>query len=250
MKTTQLFGAAVLVTTFAAGCTGQGLPTSTNPGDGNPAITGRITKDGQPVSGRTVFLKQFNGVSEGSYANATRVSGVTTQTRNDGTFTLTAPADAVTAGALFGVGYDAGDANAANKSAQTLTDEIQWFTSPAINLSTKTGKTANVNFDIGWAISGFNPSNGSVVNARTVNFTMPAKSGATRYEVIALNGNAAGTGTRAFSGDATTPSITWSNASNGTYNWTAKYFTGAGAGGVDLQASSPALVFTVNTSAQ
>lgn len=240
MKNVKLFGAVVGVA-LLAGCTGTGLPGQTTPTGAGFLVS--VTKNGSPVANKTVFLKQYNSVAEGSYGNSTRVANQTARTDSNGTVFLQAPADAVAAGGLFGVGYDAGDENAQNKDASKLTDEIQWFTTPAINLATKTGQRQNVSIDIGWAIAGFTPQTGATVTGKEVKFTLPAKSGASEYEVVVNQGTVAGSGTKVFGEKGANPSFTWSNASNGQYNYTGKFFTASGVAGI--QASSPVLVFTV-----
>jgi hypothetical protein len=241
MKNVKLFAGVVGVALIAAGCTGNNLPTSTNATGAGFQVS--VSKNGTPVANKTVFLKQYNGVSEGSYGNSSRVANQTAKTDSQGIAFLQAPGDAVTAGGLFGVGYDAGDENAQNKSAATLTDEVQWFTTPAINLANKTGNRQTVSIDIGWAVNGFTPQNGANVTGKKVEFTLPAKQGATEYEVVVNQGTVAGSGTKAFSDKKATPSFTWNDASNGSYNYTGKFFTASGAAGI--QASSANLVFNV-----
>jgi hypothetical protein len=256
MKTNaKLIGFTVVAAAIMAGCTGTGLPTTTTPGAGEPGFNVRITKNNQPLNGRTVFLKKYNNVSEGNFGNSDRVSGSATKTDSNGVAFLKADPAAVTAGALFGVGYDFANAefggDAKNVAASNLTDEIQWFTTPAINLSTKTGKTVSVNFDVAWNVAAFQPSNGAEISGTTVTFTLPPKMGATKYEVLVNKGNAAGTGSAATGAGAgqltsATPSITWSGVQPDTYNYQAKAFTASGVAGVGSdQLASPWSVFTV-----
>lgn len=250
MKTTvKLLGFTVAAAAILAGCTGTGLPSGTTPGAGQPGFSGRITKDGNAASGRKVFLKVWNGSTEGTFTGtSSNQTSINATTDSNGNYFLPLSADQVSGGGLFSVAYDAantavgGDANKA--SAANLTDEVQWFFSPPANLNNAPGKTVTVNFDIGWAINGFTPSNGAAISGKEVKFIFPAKAGATEYEVLVNTGNTAGSGTRAFSQKGAAPTFTWSNASNGNYIYTAKVFTGSGVAGV--QASSPNLTFTVS----
>lgn len=247
MKTTvKLLGFTVATAAILAGCTGN-LPTGTGAA-GQPAFQGRVTKNNQPVQGRKVFLKVWNGSTEGTFSGtSSNRTDITATTDSNGQYSLPLTAEQVSAGGLFSVAYDAantatgGDANKA--SAANLNDEVQWFFSPPANLNTAPGKTINVNFDIGWAVNGFTPANGAAISGKEVKFAFPAKDGATKYEVLVNSGSTAGSGTKAFGDSGASPMFTWSNASNGNYIYTAKVFTQAGVSGV--QASSPNLTFTV-----
>jgi hypothetical protein len=253
MKTaTKLLGFSVVASAILAGCTGTGLPSGTTPGAGKPGFLVRVTKDNQPVSGKTVFLKKFNNVKEGDFGNSDKVSGSGVKTDSNGNAFVEAPADAVTGGALFGVGYDAANTDfggdSKNVAVSNLKDEIQWFTTPAVDLSTKTGKTASVNFDLKWATSGFTPADGGAVQGPKVTFQLTPKTGATKYEVVVNKGNVAGSGTSAAAGGSltsSTTSITWDNATAGDYTYQAKAFTTSGVAGVTDQQASPWLVFKV-----
>jgi hypothetical protein len=250
MKTTvKLLGISVAAAAILAGCTGTGLPSGTNPGgNGQPGFSGRITKDGQAASGRKVFLKIWNGATAGTFSgNSTNRTEINATTDSNGNYFLPLTTEQVSAGGLFSVAYDSSNTavggNANNVSAGTLTDEVQWFFSPPADVNSAAGKTVTVNFDIGWAISGFTPKQGSAISGKEVKFSFPAKTGATKYEVLVNSGSTAGSGTRAFSDSGASPAFTWSNASNGNYVYTAKVFTEAGVSGV--QASSPNLTFSV-----
>lgn len=245
LKLMGIATSATLAITLLAGCPGTDLPTGTGQNLGDPQISGRVTKNNQPVEGRMVFLKKYLG-SEGSFANGSKVEGVTTKTDSAGRFTLPVPADAANAGGLFGVGYDATNADPKNISAGTLTDEIQWFTSPAINLANKTGKTVAVNFDVAWNTAAFQPSNGAAVQGPNVTFTLPEKMGATEYEIDVRQGTVAGTGTPAFSEKGTDRTFTWNGAANGNYIYQAKAFLTSGIAGITSnQAAAPWATFTV-----
>lgn len=245
MKMMGIAASATVTVALLAGCPGTDLPTGTTPGAGQPEISGRITKNNNPVEGRTVFLKKFLG-DEGSFANGSKVEGVTAKTDSSGRFVLPVPADAANAGGMFGVGYDATNADPQNISAGTLTDEIQWFTSPAINLSTKTGKTVSVNFDLAWNVAAFSPSNGAAVQGPNVTFTLPEKSGATEYEIDVRKGKVAGTGASAFSEKKTERTFTWEGATAGDYIYQAKVFLPSGIAGITSnQAASPWTTFSV-----
>lgn len=247
MKTTvKLLGFSIATAAFLAGCTGN-LPTNTGVA-GQPAFQGRITKNNQPVSGRKVFLKVWNGSTEGTFTGtSSNRTDITATTDSNGQYSLPLTAEQVSGGGLFSVAYDssntAAGGKAENVSAATLTDEVQWFFSPPANLNTAPGKTINVNFDIGWAITGFTPSNGAVVTGKSVDFRFPTKEGATEYEVRVNTGTTAGSGSTAFNQKGASPTFNWNGASNGSYTYTAKVFTQSGVSGV--QASSPNLTFTV-----
>jgi hypothetical protein len=247
MKTTvKLLGFTVATAAILAGCTGN-LPTGTGTA-GQPAFQGRITKNNQPVQGRKVFLKVWNSATEGTFSGtSSNRTEINATTDSNGQYSLPLTAEQVSAGGLFSVAYDASNTavggKAENVSAATLNDEVQWFFSPPANLNAAPGKTINVNFDIGWAVAGFTPSNGAAITGKEVKFAFPAKEGATKYEVLVNNGSTAGSGTKAFNESGASPMFTWSNASNGNYIYTAKVFTQAGVSGV--QASSPNLTFSV-----
>lgn len=253
MKTTvKLLGFTVATAAILAGCTGN-LPTNTGTGDlSKPGFTVTVTKNGQPVSGYNLFLKQFNNVSEGQFGNSS-ATGTSVKTDSNGIAFVEAPQDAVNGGALFGVGYDAANTQFGgnrDKVAQSNnTDEIQWFTTPAVNLNTKTGKRVSLNFDVAWATAGFSPANGGTVQGPNVTFQLAPKQGATKYEVVVSQGNVAGTGSPAApAGSLTsaTPSITWTGAKAGTYNYQAKAFLPSGMAGIDAnQTASSWLVFSV-----
>jgi hypothetical protein len=213
-----------------------------------PAFQGRVTKHGQPVAGRTIFLKVWNGASEGTFggvsSNRTEINATTD---SNGQYTLPLTAEQVSAGGLFSVAYDAantatgGDPN--KVSAANMTDEVQWFFSPPASLNNAPYKTISVNFDIGWAINGFTPANGATLAGRSVTFAMPVKHGATKYEVLVNAGNIAGSGSRVFSEISTTPRITWNDATAGNYIYTTRIYTQEGVTGI--MASSPNISFTV-----
>jgi hypothetical protein len=249
MKTTvKLLGFTVAAAAILAGCTGTGLPSGTTP-NGQPGFSGRITKGGNAVSGRKVFLKVWSGATEGQFGGtSSNQTSINATTDSNGNYFLPLTADQVSGGGLFSVAYDASKTelggNANNVSAANLTDEVQWFFSPPANLNNAPGKTVTVNFDIGWAISGFTPANGAAISGSDVTFTLPAKSGATQYEVVVNKGSTAGSGASAFDQKSSTPSIKWSGAAAGPYIYTAKVFTESGVSGV--QASSPNLTFTVS----
>lgn len=249
MKTTvKLLGFTVAAAAILAGCTGTGLPSGTTP-NGQPGFTGRITKNGNAVSGRKVFLKVWTGATEGQFGGtSSNQTSINATTDSNGNYFLPLSSDQVSNGGLFSVAYDASKTelggNANNVSAQNLTDEVQWFFSPPANVNNAAGKTVTVNFDLGWAINGFTPANGAAVSGKTVKFTLPAKAGATQYEVVVNNGSTAGSGSTAFDQKSATPSFTWDSASNGNYIYTAKVFTESGVSGV--QASSPNLTFSVS----
>lgn len=241
MKHTLKLTAALAAVAALAACTG--LPTGTTPGDlSEPGVLVTVVKNGQPQRDVTVFLKSFNGVAEGSYANSSRV-GTTAKTDSNGMALLKVDAAAAESG-LFGAGYDAADQDPAKKAASANADQVQWFTTPAIKLSNKTAKRANVTVDIGWDTAAFTPKNGATVDAGNVEFSLPTKAGATEYEVLVLKGNVAGSGEKAATiAKNGTGKFTWTGATAGQYNYTGKFFTTDGMGG--LQASSSALLFTV-----
>ncbi|MFN3428462.1 MAG: hypothetical protein ACK46X_00760 [Candidatus Sericytochromatia bacterium] len=245
--TTKLLGITVVAAAILAGCTGSGLPSGTTP-NGQPGFSGRVTKNGNAVNGRKVFLKIWNGATAGTFSgNSTNRTEINATTDSNGNYFLPLTTEQVSSGGLFGVAYDAsntavgGSANAV--SAANLTDEVQWFFSAPASLGTATGSTVNVNFDIGWAINGFTPSNGAVVSGKEVKFAFPTKTGATKYEVVVNSGSTAGSGSKVFGETGAAPTFTWPNAGNGNYVYTAKVFTDSGVSGV--QASSPNLTFTV-----
>ena len=254
MKTTvKLIGFSVVAAALVAGCTGEGLPGGTGADPSVPGFTVTVTKNGAPVKDRTIFQKKFNNVQEGQFGNSDKV-GEGVKTNDQGIAFVPAPADAVSGGGLFGVGYDAANTqyggNANNVAQANLKDEIQWFTTPAYNLNDKTGKRVSTSFDIGWNTEGFQPSNGGTVTGPNVTFTLTEKQNATKYEVVVNKGNVAGTGsaattTGALSGTGTT--LTWNGAEAGTNNYQAKAFTPAGIAGVSFQdqMATPWLVFTV-----
>lgn len=231
---------ATLSVALLAGCPGTELPPGVGPTTGKPQITGRVTKNNNPVSGRTVFLKSFSGGSEGSFVGGSAVADKSVKTDSNGSFTIEVPADAVEAGGLFGVGYDISKEDAKKIAVTDNPDEIQWFTSPAINLKTKTGKSATINFDLAWNATAFSPANGAAVPAGKVTFTLAEKMDATEYEVTVNSGTVAGSGAKAFSGKSATKTIEWADAKAGDYVYQAKAFTPTGISGItsNQQASS------------
>lgn len=258
MKNIKLFaGVAAVTVTLLAGCTGNVPGQLGQPGQ--PGFSGRITKNNQGLPDRQVWLKRFSSGTEGTLTGGVAVEGTRVKTDSNGNYFIPAPADAVTAGALFGIGYDVANSSQGGDTtkldAKNLTDEIQWFSSPAYNLSTKSGNTVNVSFDVAWAISGFSPAYGSTVQAtnKTVTFTLPPKTGATEYEVTVNSGTAAGAGSLvAGAGNTPTlkgpnPTLTWPTAANGPYTYQAKAHMPNGVAGVsgNSQMASPWLVFTV-----
>lgn len=257
MKTTsKLLASLVFVAAFTAGCTGMGLPNSTGGSGANstdPGFTGSVTMNGSPASGVTVFLKQFNNGKAGTFNGTSgHVGGTQYQTTTDsnGNYFLPVPAAAATGGGLYGVGYDASLNDSTQKTADKNKNGILWFTSPAFDLSQQTGNRVAVSFDTGWSATAFTPANGTTVQPSNggITFTLPSYPHATGYEVDISSGNVAGTGTPANGSPikGTSPQLTWSNPTNGTFNYEAKVTTPSGMAGVaDFQAASPYLVFTV-----
>lgn len=254
----KLIGASVIATAILAGCTGTTLPGSTTTGTGSagtvgqPGFSGRMTKNGSaPTGDRYVFLKKYSG-TEGSLANGSGVPGTEVKVSSDGSFFIPAPAEAVSGGALFGIAYDVANAtykgDATKASASVLKDEIQWFSTPAYDLSTKTGKTVSVNFDIAWNTEAFTPSNGGAISPTNLEFRLAPRTGATKYEVTVNKGTVVGAGTRAFSETSATPNIKWTGATAGDYVYQAKAHHPNGVAGVtgDSQAASTWLTFKVS----
>jgi hypothetical protein len=246
----KLIAGTVLTLGFLAGCTGSNLPTATA-GGGQPGFSGRVTKNNLGVADKTVWLKKYTG-KEGSLEGGSAVTGTGVKTDSNGQYFIPAPADAVSGGALFGVAYDATNTqfngNATAGDAGTNKDEVQWFSTPAVDLSTKSGKTANVSFDIGWASTGFTPAYGSVVSAPNVSFSLPTKEGATQYEVRIVTGKVIGSGSTVKTvSSATATGLTWEGATPGDYHYQAKVLLPAGIAGVtgSNQAASPELIFSV-----
>lgn len=233
----------------AAGAAG-GIPTTTAVDPTKPGFYGKVTKGGAGQADRVVWLKSYSG-SEGSLTGG--VSQASTQVRTDstGAFFIPAPKDAVDNGALFGIGYDVANVNYGG-DAQKITatanpSEVQWFSTPAFNLKTKTNNQVVVNFDIAWDVASFTPSNGAGVSAGTVDFKLASKAGATEYEVRVVSGKVAGSGSTVKTIQGSSPMLQWTGATAGDYNYQAKVMLPSGIAGVNAgsQAAAPFLTFTV-----
>jgi hypothetical protein len=249
MKLTPFLGTAIAAVALLSACNGT-TPTGTGTNPGTPGFAVHLTKNGANLSGRTVFLKSFNGGSIGSLTGGNGVSGSGVSTDNNGNAFVPVQANAVSG--LFGVGYDASNTNfggTANKQdASNNQDEIQWFSTPAYNLSTATGNSVPVSIDVGWNTQGFRPAYNTTVQGPNVTFSVPSYTGANSYEWDIHTGNIAGNGSNASGSPLTSssPTTTWNNANAGPYTYQVKAFTSAGvAGGGGNQTATPWVLFSV-----
>lgn len=184
----------------------------------NTFFRGRLLRQGAPLTGVTVYLREFPAGSLPGKTNGSRPRvDRHVETDADGKFAL--PSD-VSDSLLFSAMYDAGsehfEGDPAKKRLGTNTTEAQRVIYGATLMEPAT-QVDHPDVEVGWNLAAMRPLDGASLTQAQASFTAAPYPKAQQYELLVLDGDEPDSGSPVLHKVQTSTSFTWTTPPTGSY---------------------------------